>query len=137
MICMVAVICRYAADLGADDERCYALSDYYINKIETGVDINNWHDFQNEILNHYTELVHIGREETHTLPVRRAIRYINQHLYEPRSLRDVAAAIKLTPSYLSALFKSETGISLTHYVRDKKSEKQGACFTKIAIPYPR
>ncbi|WMJ87110.1 helix-turn-helix domain-containing protein [Anaerocolumna sp. MB42-C2] len=120
MICMVAVICRYAADLGADDERCYALSDYYINKIETGVDINNWHDFQNEILNHYTELVHIGREETHTLPVRRAIRYINQHLYEPCSLRDVAAAIKLTPSYLSALFKSETGISLTHYVRDKK-----------------
>jgi hypothetical protein len=27
MICMVAVICRYAADLGADAERCYALSD--------------------------------------------------------------------------------------------------------------
>ena len=120
MICMVAVICRYAADFGADDERCYALSDYYINKIETGVDIKNWDDFSTEILNHFVELVHTGREEKYTLPIRRAIRYINQHLYDPCTLRDVAVAIKLTPSYLSALFKSETGMTLTHYVRDKK-----------------
>lgn len=123
MICMVAVICRYAADLGADDERCYSLSDYYINEIENKIDINNWHDFLIEILRHYSELVHTGREETYTLPIRRAIRYIHQHLYEPCSLRDVATAIKLNPSYLSALFKSEIGMPLTHYVRDKKIEE--------------
>ncbi|MDF2589267.1 MAG: hypothetical protein K0S41_3108 [Anaerocolumna sp.] len=33
LIC-AAVICRNAADLGADDERCYALSDYYINEMK-------------------------------------------------------------------------------------------------------
>jgi len=32
----------------------------------------------------------------------------------------VAAAVKVHPGYLSALFKAETGISLTQYVRDKK-----------------
>lgn len=120
LICAVAVICRYAADLGADDERCYALSDYYINEIENKVDMNNWRDFLVELLKHYTELVHIGSEEKYTLPVRRAIRYIHQHLYESCHLSDVAAAVKMNPSYLSALFKSETGITLTHYVRDKK-----------------
>lgn len=120
MICMVAVLCRYAADLGADDESCYALSDYYINEIENRVDMNNWRDFLLEISKHYIDLVRIGREEKYTLPIRRAIRYIHQHLYESCRLMDVATAIKMNPSYLSALFKSETGISLTHYVRDKK-----------------
>lgn len=120
MICAVAILCRYAADLGGDDERCYALSDYYINEIESRADMNNWHDLLIEISTHYVELVRAGREEKHSLPIRRAIRYIHQHLYEACSLKDVATAIKINPSYLSALFKSETGVSLTHYVRDKK-----------------
>lgn len=42
LICAVAVMCRYAADLGVDDEKCYALSDYYINEIEARADMNNW-----------------------------------------------------------------------------------------------
>lgn len=120
LICLVAVICRYAADLGADDERCYALSDFYINEIEDKVDMNNWRDMVDEITRHYAEQVRLGREKKYSLPVRRAIRYIQQHLYEACGLREVAAALRVHPNYLSMLFKNETGISLTHYVRDKK-----------------
>ncbi|MDF2485446.1 MAG: hypothetical protein K0R46_1614 [Herbinix sp.] len=120
LICAVAVMCRYAADLGADDERCYALSDYYINEIEDHVDIHNWYATILEIARHYTELVRQGREEQYTLPVRKAIRYIHQHLYEPCSLNQVAKAVQLHPSYLSALFKSETGVLITQYIRALK-----------------
>ncbi len=123
LICAVAVICRYAADLGADDKRCYALSDYYINEIESRADMNNWQDLIQEIFKHYIELVRVGREERYTLPIRRAIRYIHQHLYEPCRLKDVAKVVKVHPGYLSSLFKSETGKSLTQYIRDKKMEE--------------
>lgn len=123
IICLVAVLCRYAADLGADDERCYALSDYYINEVENRADINHWQELVTEIYRHYIELVRQGREEKYTLPIRRAIRYIKQHLYEPCRLQDVAKAVKVHPSYLSALFKAETTISMTQYIRDKKMEE--------------
>src|SRR4051812_32830338 len=56
IICAVAIMCRYAADLGADDERCYALSDYYINEVENKVDVNNWLTMFAEISHHYIEL---------------------------------------------------------------------------------
>lgn len=120
LICLVAVICRYAADLGADDERCYALSDYYINEIETRVDKNNWNEVFSEIINHYIKLVGLGREGKYSLTIRRAINFINQHIYEACSLKDVSLALKVHPNYLSALFKTETGVSLSHYIRDKK-----------------
>lgn len=120
LICSVAVMCRYAADLGADDERCYAMSDYYINEIEIRADMNNWQEMITEIYSHYMELVQAAREKQYTLPVRRAVRYIHQHLYDACRLQEVAVAVKVHPGYLSALFKAETGISLTQYVRDKK-----------------
>ncbi len=120
MICAVAVMCRYAADLGADDERCYALSDYYINEIETQVNIHNWEQTILEIARHYSELVKNGEQERYTLPVRRAIRYIRQHLYEACSLCQVAAAVKLHPNYLSTLFKAETGVPVSDYIRQIK-----------------
>ena len=120
LICGVAVMCRYAADLGADDERCYALSDYYINEIEKHVDIHNWKRTILEIAEHYAQLVRSGRQERYTLSVRRSIRYIHQHLYHDCSLCQVAAAVKLHPSYLSALFKKETGVSVSSYIREIK-----------------
>lgn len=120
LICAVAVLCRYAADLGADDERCYALSDYYINEIEAKLELSNWQDIMTEIARHYSELVQKGREDRYSLTIRRAIRYISQHLYEPCRLKDVASALKLHPSYLSALFASETNTVLTSFVQDKK-----------------
>ncbi|HHU71157.1 MAG TPA: helix-turn-helix domain-containing protein [Clostridiales bacterium] len=123
LICFVAVICRYAADLGADDERCYALSDYYINEIESCADMNNWLLMLEEISRHYIELVRVGREERYSLPIYRAIRYINQHLYEECRLQDIAEEVKLHPNYLSAQFKTETGISITQYIRNKKIDE--------------
>ncbi len=123
LICGVAIMCRNAADLGADDERCYALSDYYINEVEQRADMNNWQELMSEMIRHYIELVRAGREKKYTLPISRAIRYIHQHIYEPCRLGDVAKAAKVHPSYLSALFKTETGVAMTQYVRDKKIEE--------------
>lgn len=120
LICFVAVTCRYAADLGADDERCYALSDYYINEIENRADISNWRDITWEITKQYVEQVRQGKAEKYSLPIMKGIRYIQQHLYEPFKLNEIASAINIHPNYLSSLFKKETGIALTHYVRDKK-----------------
>ncbi|MGN6711231.1 helix-turn-helix domain-containing protein [Anaerocolumna jejuensis] len=123
IICMIAVICRHAADLGADDERCYALGDYYINEIEQQNNLDNWEVIGTEVFNHFITLVKESKLKAYSLPIRRSIQYINQHIYEKCSLKDVASAINLHPNYLTTKFKSEVGILITEYIMRKKMEE--------------
>jgi AraC-like DNA-binding protein len=126
LICLVAVICRQAADLGVDDDRCYALSDYYINSIEDRLDKGNWRDMTGEICKHYLTLIREGRETRYTRPVKRALRFIREHIRENIRLKDCAASAKVHPAYLSALFHQETGLTLTGYIhRQKVAEASG------------
>jgi len=120
LISSVAVICRAAADLGADDEKCYALSDFYINEIECKTNVDDWVTLVNELFLHYRDLVNEGRTKSYSLPVTRAIVYIQQHIYEKCSLKDVANAISLHPGYLSSKFKKETGLTITDYILHEK-----------------
>jgi AraC-like DNA-binding protein len=120
LICTVAVICRAAADLGADDEKCYALSDYYINEIENVENAFNYASILNGIFTHYTELVSQAQLKTYTLPIRRAIIFIRQHIYEKCSLKDIADALNLNPVYLSSKFRNETGYTVTDYILNEK-----------------
>lgn len=120
LICLAAVTCRYAADIGADDKRCYVLSDYYINEIEKIDDAGQFAALVKEMLADYRDLVQEGQEKAYSLPVLRAIRYINNHLYETCRVEQIAAVVKLHPTYLSYLFKQEVGTNLTNYVREKK-----------------
>ncbi len=48
--------------------------------------------------------------------VMQAVSYIRMNFKEKLTLRDVAAAVHLTPNYLGELFKSEMGISFTAYL---------------------
>lgn len=123
MICLIAVTCRHAADLGADDKRCYALGDYYINEVEQTNHFDNVIPMVTEIFQHYIDLVRESRLKEYSLPIRHAIQYIEQNLYEKCSLQDVSKKVNLNPNYLSAKFKSEVGIVITDYIIDRKMKE--------------
>lgn len=48
--------------------------------------------------------------------IEKAKHYIGQHFTEPLSVADIAGYTCLSPSYLSFLFKRETGFTLTRYI---------------------
>jgi AraC-like DNA-binding protein len=123
LICLVAVTCRYAADIGADDRRCFVLSDYYINEIEKLEEPDQVRILVTDMLTNYHDLVQEGMGKTYSLPVQRVIRYIYKHLYEPCHLETLAQEVELHPTYLSCLFKTEVGMNLTRYVRMQKMEE--------------
>lgn len=52
--------------------------------------------------------------------VRHSIDYIERHLYEKISVPAVAESCALSPDYLSAVFKKETGQTLSRYVLSQK-----------------
>lgn len=49
-------------------------------------------------------------------PAARAVQYIARHLFEPLSVPQVAAAVNLSPSHFSRLFRSSTGFSPHEYI---------------------
>ncbi|MDR1108416.1 MAG: AraC family transcriptional regulator, partial [Spirochaetaceae bacterium] len=123
LIALVAVICRMAADLGADDQKSYILSDYYINEIEQITSRENWKSIFRDVLRRYIDLVREGREGKYSSQITRTIGRIKRRLFEPCALRDIAQEMRVNPNYLSALFKRETGLTLTQYIQAMKIEE--------------
>ena len=50
----------------------------------------------------------------------RAMDYIQTHLHEAIRLKDIASYVKLEPTYLSRLFKQETGDGISDYITKEK-----------------
>ena len=48
--------------------------------------------------------------------------YIDDHLHEQIPVSDLAAKLELNQSYLSVLFKKETGLTISDYIRQRRVE---------------
>lgn len=53
-------------------------------------------------------------------------KYITEHLTERISLKDIGAMAFFSPSYCSAIFRKETGLSIGDYILDEKIKKSKA-----------
>lgn len=62
-------------------------------------------------------------ERKYSLPVQEAIDYLEQHLHEPVSLRDLSEVLHMNTSYLSALFKEQTGLTFSDYLTRKRLQR--------------
>lgn len=64
----------------------------------------------------YCNMVRQYNLKTFSLPIRKAITYINMEPDADLSLKALAVRLGLNPNYLSTLFTKELGVSLTEYV---------------------
>lgn len=71
-------------------------------------------------------------QEKYSPAVRRALNYIETHLYEELSLTVLCETVGLSPSYFSRLFKQETGEGFLSYVHKAKMEQ-----ARILLKDPR
>ena len=58
--------------------------------------------------------------ENERSPVYEVVRYINENLFEPLSVKSIAAAFYMNESHLSRAFSKATGIPVWQYVIDKR-----------------
>lgn len=64
-----------------------------------------------------------GNREHLSKPVRDILRYISQHYAEDITLDLLAESVELSRTYVSGLFKKETGVNLTNYITNYRIEK--------------
>lgn len=123
-IVLITLASRAAMEGGVLPEIAYSLSDSYIQKIEEMHIPEAAVQLARQAEYHYAELVHevksAGKNNPIDLRLNQCKEYIFAHLHGKLSTSDIAAALHLTPNYLSNLFKKEEGITITEYIQNEK-----------------
>lgn len=99
-----------------------ALSSDYARKIELIHSPNSGLRLQKEMIHKYCLLVKNHSLKGHSLLVRKIISTIDSDLTADLSLKSMADMLNVNASYLSTLFKKETGSTLTEYCNRKRVE---------------
>lgn len=123
MVTNIASSCRAAIEGGVDEKRAYDISDLYIQKMDLMDDPEEIECLGNDMFAFYLrEVQAAAKKRVVSRHVSLCLDYIYDHLHEPIQVRTLAELTGLSPSYLSSLFKSEMGQSISEYIMSKKIE---------------
>lgn len=67
-------------------------------------------------------------------PVREALQYIDKHLKDDISLKDVADYVHLNPSYLSVLFKEQVKLTFSEYITRRRIQRAKELLITTKLP---
>lgn len=97
-------------------------SSEFAGKIEAITDFEKSKKLMSEMARAYCRLVRKKSVKQFSQQIQKTVMHIQSDLSGDLSLCVLAAAQNINPSYLSALFKKETGKTVTEYVNEKRIE---------------
>ncbi len=81
------------------------------------------------------KLLEVGRGEArYGTPIKDAIGYIDAHLEEPISMKQVAELTHLNASYFSVLFKEQTGVTFSDYLTRLRLQRAKELLVATRMP---
>ena len=98
-------------------------SSEYASKIEAQTDMEQVTSLIGDMINDYCRLVRKYSMKDYSQHVRHAILLVDSQLTNELSLRHIASALELNPSYLSGIFKKETGQTITDFISHRRVEQ--------------
>lgn len=120
----VALTTRACVEGGLPIEEAFSLSDFYIQQVEkchTPLEVDTL-NYQMSI--DFTKRVQmLIRNNIYSKPISKCISYIYSHLHSKVKIDELAELVKLNKSYLSKLFKSETGYTIQGYITMQKIQE--------------
>ena len=119
-----AMITRLCRQKGMELEQAFRMSDFYIQKLDDIHTVQGVHNLHDEMVLDYAEKMRIlRRSDTNSRHISACKEYIYSHIKERITIEDLADELRVSSSYLSRLFKKETGDSVSAYIRKQKIEK--------------
>ncbi len=92
------------------------LSNQTIRHLEQLTNPDQCLTFQRKMIQNYCRLIRQHHLKNYSLLTQKVITYVNSDLQADLSLRTLSGYLNVNASYLSTLFKKETGMPLTEYV---------------------
>lgn len=120
-VVMVSLISRFCIERGLDIAVSYALSDIFIEKVDTLNDIKSIDKLCDRMAICYCKKMSDLRKKSGiSRHIVMTIDYVRAHIKENISVESIANELTLNASYLSKIFKQEMGITLNSYIRIEK-----------------
>lgn len=119
-----AMITRACISAGMESEHAFRLSDFYILKLDSLHTVQDVSELHERMVIDFTEKMHhLSGKPKISKPVSACMEYVYIHIKERITINDLVSYTKLSAGHLSRLFKQETGVSISCYIRAKKIEK--------------
>ncbi|MBR2565370.1 MAG: response regulator [Paenibacillus sp.] len=74
------------------------------------------------------------REQQDSTPIGEALAYIETHLGEPITMRELADSLHLNSSYFSVLFKEQVGLNFSEYLMRKRVQRAKELLVQTNLP---
>lgn len=116
-----SLITRLCVEKGLERELAYTLSDLYIGKMDIAKTAEQIIVLHNEMLMDFThKMADLPKQQVYSIQIVKAIDYILKHRNNKLTVQDIADELHINRSYLSSLFKKETGKSISEFIREEK-----------------
>lgn len=116
-----ALITRLCVEKGLERELAYTLSDLYIGKMDIATTAEQIIVLHNEMLMDFThKMADLPKQKVYSIQIVKAIDYIQRHRNSKLTVQEIADELHINRSYLSSLFKKETGKSISEFIREEK-----------------
>ncbi len=122
-VASIALASRAAIRGGLSSERSLNISDLFIQQMDRLSTVEEVKTLHAEMFAFYVkEMRQIRQEHIYSKPVTQCIGYIENHLHEPIRVAELAELVGRSQTYLSTLFKKETGQTISGYVLVRRIE---------------
>ena len=133
MLEMLVILSRATIEAGADTNEIFRLSESYILEIERSNDVDQLAVWISDIVRRFIIQAFDLAQVKHSDVVYKVTNYIKKNCHEKLTLDTLAREVYLSKSYLSSIFKAETGVSLTEYIANVRIEKSKRLLTSEGI----
>ncbi len=130
---LLALLSRAAISSGADVGEIFSYSTGYIRKIESFESIDELSIWLSGIMHRFVDLLFDYRQIKHSDLVYRVMEYIKLNYNTKLNLDDLARHVCLSKSYLSSIFKKETGMSISSYINKVRVENSKRLLRDTAL----
>ncbi|MCE4956633.1 AraC family transcriptional regulator [Macrococcoides caseolyticum] len=110
------------------------ISARYARKIDDTIDSSQMDDIAKALVLEYTELANRAHALNHSPIVTKVIQYIELNLDKSLTLQELADYAKVSKTYLSKVFNTETKQSLTDYINHMRIKKSIELLERTAMP---
>jgi len=115
---LVVIISRAAVDAGASARDIFMINENFNSNIEHFKDLEDLSVWLSNMLQRFISLTFEFEKVKHADVVYKVIEYIKSNYQKHISLEEIARITYMSRTYLSSLFKKETGYSISEYINN-------------------
>jgi len=116
MIELIVLLSRAAVKGGANAETIFAMNYEFFQEIEGIHTVDALTYWLSQVMNRFTDTVFSFASAKHVDMLYRAVLYMKENFMRKLTLEDVAGHVYLSSTYLSRIFKEETGYNYNTYL---------------------